>query len=502
MDVVVLVEIIVLFFRERLEKFAELMPAFHLMANMPTALGAIGTSFNFNVDPSLTLGVGSIGGSSLSGPLTPFHLLDIKTLAEKQEHLEWLKNPPSVYFNRNCTEQALVDLAQKSNLKRALIVTDKVMVKMGYVRRLEQSLEKLGFECEVFDDINPDPDMVSVRKGVAMCNAFRPDTMVCLGGGSPMDAGKFIRVLYEHPDTSVEDLAARFVELRKRTQAFPQHGTKIHSLVCIPTTSGTASEVTPFSVITDDSGHKLPLFSYSMTPDIAIVDSSYCDHLPKSLIAYAGLDAITHAVESYVSVAANDFTMPSAIRGLKLVYDNLLKSYNVGDHRSRELVHNGSTIAGLSFANAYLGICHSLAHQVGAAFHIPHGLANAVLLPYVMEFNAVDKPTRMAIYPTYGTPQSMKRYAELGRSIGCEGATDNEVAANFAKAFINLGKEMGVPTSFRDAGIDEKKYESLIGKMAEDAFDDQCTPGNPRFPLVKELEVILRKAFRGDDIHF
>ncbi len=488
--------------RERLNRFAKKMPAFHLMANMPTALGAIGTSFNFNVDPSLTLGVGSIGGSSLSGPLTPFHLLDIKTLAERQEHLEWLKNPPSVYFNRNCTEQALVDLANNSSLKRCVLITDKMMVQLGHVHRIQTIMEKLGFECAVFDDINPDPDMTSVRKGVNLCNSFRPDTMVCIGGGSPMDAGKFIRVIYEHPEISIEDLAARFVELRKRTQSFPQQGSKIHTLVCIPTTSGTASEVTPFSVITDDHGHKHPLFSYSMTPDIAIVDSSYCDNLPKSLIAYAGLDAITHAVESYVSVAANDFTMPSAVRGLKLVFNNLAQSYNVGDHHSRELVHNGATIAGLSFSNAYLGICHSLSHQIGGAFHLPHGLVNAILLPYVMEYNAVEKPTRMGIYPTYGSPQSLKRYAELGRAVGCSGNNDKEVATNFVIAFQRLCTQLGVPKSFKEVGVDANKFEQVVPQLAEQAFDDQCTPGNPRFPLVTELQGILRNSFYGKDIEF
>lgn len=488
--------------RTHLLKFAHAMPAFHLMANMPTALGAIGTSFNFNVDPSLTLGVGSIGGSSLSGSLTPFHLLDIKTLAERQEHLEWLKNPPSVYFNRNCTEQALVDLKANKSFKKVIIVTDKTMKKLGHIDRLVKILQSLDFQISIFDDINPDPDMDCIRKGVQACNTFQPDVMLCLGGGSPMDAGKCIRVLYENPTVSMEDLAARFVELRKRTQAFPESGTKIKSLVCVPTTSGTASEVTPFAVITDDEGHKHPLFSYSMTPDIAIVDSSYCDALPKSLIAFAGLDAITHAVESYVSVAANDFTMPSALRGLKLVFNNLEASYFVGDHRSRELVHNGATIAGLSFANAYLGICHSLSHQIGGKFHVAHGLANAILLPYVMEYNATSKPTRMGIYPSYGSPVSLQRYAELGRAIGCTGANDAEICQDFVNKFQGLCQQLQVPKTFKELGIDERVYEEAIAALAEQAFDDQCTPGNPRFPLVKELEEILRSAYHGKVLTF
>lgn len=284
--------------QQRLDAFARAVPAFHLFANMPTSFGAIGTSYNFHVDPSLTLGVGSIGGSSISGSLTPFHLLDIKTVAEKQEHMEWYKNPPAIYFNRNCMEEALNDLTTAkgtgdSRLHRAMIVTDTKMVEMGFVGRLQTALEERGFVCSVFDSVAPDPDMHCIREGVQACKSFKPDTMVCIGGGSPMDAGKFIRVLYEHPDLHIDDLSARFVELRLRTNEFPEAGDMIHKLVCIPTTSGTASEVTPFSVVTDDEGHKQPIFSYRMTPDMAIIDSSFTDHLPKTLVAHAGLDVST-----------------------------------------------------------------------------------------------------------------------------------------------------------------------------------------------------------------
>eukprot|EP00600_Ochromonadales_sp_CCMP1393_P006771 CAMPEP_0174966754 /NCGR_PEP_ID=MMETSP0004_2-20121128/7206_1 /TAXON_ID=420556 /ORGANISM="Ochromonas sp., Strain CCMP1393" /LENGTH=871 /DNA_ID=CAMNT_0016215815 /DNA_START=175 /DNA_END=2790 /DNA_ORIENTATION=- len=489
--------------RSRLEKFAMTIPAFHLMANMPTALGAIGTSFNFNVDPSLTLGVGSVGGSSLSGSLTPFHLLDIKTLAEKQEHMEWYKNPPALYFNRNCTEEALNDLVEKhEGLSRALIVTDKMMSELGHVQMLRKMLEQRGFFVDVFDDINPDPDMDCVRAGVKVCESHRPDVMVCLGGGSPLDAGKFIRVLYENPEVSIRDLSARFVELRKRTQAFPDAGNKIHHLVCIPTTSGTASEVTPFSVITDDDGMKQPLFSYKMTPDLAIVDSQYTDKLPRSLVANAGLDAITHAVEAYVSVAANDFTSPHALRATRMLFENLEASYLTGAPEAREQVHHAATIAGLAFSNSFLGVCHSLSHKLGAKFHLPHGMTNAVLLPYVIEYNSALNPTRMGIYPSYSSPHALTKYAELAKIIKCEGTSELELTLAFAKRFQQLAKTLGVPASFQEAGVSEQELLSNLSEIAEEAFDDQCSPANPRFPLAKELEQVLLNAYYGAELKF
>ena len=485
--------------RNRLEKFAIEMPAFHLMANMPTSLGAVGTAFNFNVEPSMTLGVGTIGGSSMSGCLTPFQLLDIKTLAEKQDHMEWLKNPPSVYFHRYCMKEALQDLAMKNEgLSRALIVTDRCMKQLGYVSRLTAALDSMGFEWAIFDEVNPDPDMNCVRAGIRACESFQPDTIICLGGGSPMDAGKFIRVLYEHPDVSLDDLSARFVELRKRTMPFPDHGSKIRKVVCIPTTSGTASEVTPFSVITSDSGHKHPTFSYKMTPDIAIVDSQFTEHIPKTLIAHAGLDAVTHAVESYVSVVANDFTKSQSMQAVKMLFENLQESYEEGTPTSREKVHHASTIAGLAFSNAFLGICHSLSHQIGAKFHLSHGLTNAVLLPYVIQYNASEKPTRMAYYPTYTHAEAAERYADIARTLCCNGSTTEELVSQLVARFQELSLALNVPTTFRDVGIDEDKYMSLVEEMAENAFDDQCTGANPRLPVREELALLLRQAYYGE----
>lgn len=486
--------------QDRLDLFALTMPAFHLMANMPSAFGAIGTAFNFNVDPSFTLGVGSIGGSSLSGPLSPMNLLDIKTLADKEEHIQWFKIPPKIYYNRNCLEDALNDLSEEKTLKRALVVTDRPMVEMGYAARLTRALEDRGYTTHVFSGIAPDPDMDCVRRGVQECESFKPDMMICLGGGSPMDAGKFIRVQYEHPGINIDDLAARFIELRLRTQIFPNTGLKMKKLICIPTTSGTASEVTPFSVITDDQGHKRPLFSYTLTPDMAIIDSSFTDKLPKSLISFAGIDAITHAVEAFVSVAQNDFTSPYALRALRLLFDNLHDSYHNNSISAREAVHHGASIAGLAFSNSFLGVCHSLSHQIGSHFHLPHGLCNAILLPYVIEYNATIHPTRMGIYPTYNTPRAMSQYAEIAKYLGCDGANDSELTQQFVDKFQDLCVNLEVPLSFKAAGINEDKFLTHLRAMAEEAFDDQCTGANPRFPLVSELEEVLKRSYYGNDV--
>ncbi len=481
--------------KARLEEFAIRIPAFHLMANMPTSLGAIGSSYNFNVSPSLTLGVGSIAGSSLSGNLTPEHLLDIKTLAEGQAHMEWIKNPPAIYFNRNCTEEALDDLVKNKDIKKVLIVTDKIMGELGYVKRVTTALENRGFVVNIFDEIKPDPDMKTVRSGVEICKSFKPDSIICLGGGSPLDGGKMIKVFYENPDVSIDDLAARFVELRKRTIPFPDHKNLIKKLICIPTTSGTGSEITPFAVITDDDGNKHPIVSYRLTPDMSIIDSSFTDKLPKSLIANAGLDAITHAIESYVSVVSNDFTSPNALKALKLLFNNLTDSYTLNKLEAREAVHHGASLAGIAFSNAYLGITHSLSHKVASKFHTPHGLTNAIILPHVIRYNAVKNPTRQGYYPGYTHPQAIERYAEIAKMLNLEGDTDEELTEALINKFETLAKDLNVPMSFSKIGINKYEYFESVHDLALNSFDDQCTLGNPRFPLVEELEDILMKAY-------
>eukprot|EP01025_Chloroclados_australasicus_P011779 TRINITY_DN1521_c1_g3_i1.p1 TRINITY_DN1521_c1_g3~~TRINITY_DN1521_c1_g3_i1.p1 ORF type:complete len:930 (+),score=76.23 TRINITY_DN1521_c1_g3_i1:144-2933(+) len=488
--------------QSRMEDFAMKMPVGRVLTNMPTSLSAIGTAFNFNMDPSFTLGVGTHAGSSISTNVGPQNLLNIKTVATRQQHMEWFNNPPQIYFNRNCLEDALRDTsryyADGRRAQKALIVTDTIMEKLGYVDRVAKTLKQQGFAVQIFDDIKPDPDIETVRKGVQACEAFKPDLMVCLGGGSPMDAGKFIRVCYEHPHIQLEDASARFIELRKRTCEFPQLGSKIHKLVCIPTTSGTASEITPFSVITDDDGQKYPLFSYRLTPDIAIVDSSFCDKLPKGLIANAGVDAITHATEAFVSVAHNDFTEVHSLKALKLLFDNLPESFEKGTTKARDAVHRGATLAGLAFSNSFLGINHSLSHKVGAAFHLPHGLTNAILMRYVIKYNAVENPTRMGIYPSYDHPVAAERYAQIARHLGLRGETKEDLINAYCDKIIELMNTLNMPTSFKDAGIDERQYLHKLNDIAIASFDDQCTGANPRFPLVEELKEILIDAYYGN----
>lgn len=487
---------------KRVTRFAEQIPAGRVFANMPTSISAIGTAFNFEIDPSFTLGVGTHAGSSTSDNIGPMHLLNIRTVATRQDHMEWYKNPPSLYFARGCLEDALSDCAKQyeegKRLKRCLIVTDKVMGTMGYTKRVEEALEENGFTVSIFDDVLPDPDMATVRKGVKKCEEFQPDLMVCLGGGSPMDAGKFIRVKYEHPELSLEDAAVRFLELRKRTSPFPQPGSKIRKLVCIPTTSGTASEVTPFSVITDDEGMKHPLFSYRLTPDMAIVDASFCDKLPKSLIALPGIDAISHATESYVSLASNEFTETHSLKALKLLFDNLEESYHEGTLASREAVHHGATIAGLAFSNSFLGIAHSLSHKIGANYHLPHGLCCGIVLPHVIRYNACKSPLRMGIYPGYDHPMALKRYAQIARNLGLSGETDEELMEAFISRLESLMKTMNVPTTLHQAGVPEDAFFEKLDEMALQAFDDQCTPANPRFPLVEELKELLKLSYYGN----
>mmetsp|Transcript_21414 Transcript_21414/g.33813 ORF Transcript_21414/g.33813 Transcript_21414/m.33813 type:complete len:901 (-) Transcript_21414:166-2868(-) len=489
---------------ERVNQFALAVPAGRILHNMPTSLGAIGTAFNFNVDPSFTLGVGTKAGSSVSTNVGPLNLVNIKTVATRQEHTEWFQNPPKIYFNRNCLEDALRDAsnvyANGSRDKRCLIITDHTMVGLGQATRVGDILKAQGFSVEVFDEVKPDPDMKTVHAGVKACESFKPDMIVCLGGGSPMDAGKFIRVVYEHPELHVEDAASRFIEIRKRTSPFPKLGSKVHRLVCIPTSSGTASEVTPFAVITDDDGMKHPVFSYQLTPDIAIIDSSFCDKLPKSLVANAGVDAITHATEAFVSVAANEFTESHAIKAIQLLFDNLPMSYQKGDIKARENVHHAASLAGLAFSNSFLGITHSLSHKVGAAFHLPHGLTNAILMPHVIRYNASDSPMRMGIYPGYDHPVAKSRYAQIARSIGCSGSDGDELVEAYCQRIMDLMSELDMPMTFQEAGISEENFLRELDNIAIAAFDDQCTPANPRFPLTSELKLILLDAYYGRQV--
>jgi acetaldehyde dehydrogenase/alcohol dehydrogenase len=479
----------------RVEAYVKCVPVGRVIVNAPTSLTAIGTAFNFAVDPSFTLGVGTHAGSSVSAALTPTHLLNTVIAAERQKHMEWFNLPRRIFFNRGCLEEALQSCAGPDEnglcTTRAIVVTDPGMVQCGHVDRLVDALKKIGHTVDVFSAVSPDPDMACIRRGVKACESFRPDIMFCLGGGSPIDAGKFIRVQYEHPDLTVDQAATRFIELRKRTNPFPKMGSMIRKLIAIPTTSGTGSEVSPFTVITGDDGMKYPIASYHLTPDMAICDSTFCDGLPQGLIANAGIDAVTHAIEAYVSVAQNDFTKQHCIEALKLLFANLPTSYNVGTPKSRDRVHRGATIAGIAFSNSFLGVCHSLAHKVGAHFHLPHGMTNSILLPHVIRYNATDTPTRMGVYPSYNYPKAVKRYGELAQAVGASSNT----AEGLIEELKKLSQALHLPQSFKEAGVSKEEYVAALDEIAEDAFDDQCTPCNPRFPLIPELKEVLMNAY-------
>lgn len=387
--------------KERESAFVKSVPVGRVLINSPTSLAAIGSAFNFEIDPSFSIGVGTLAGSSVSNNVGPLHLINLINVAERQEHIEWFNLPGRIFFNRGCLEEGLRECgktyANGERDQRVMIVSGRVNKKLGYVDRVANNLKSQGFVVDEFLDTHADPDMECIRKGVEACERFKPDLMIALGGGSPIDAAKMIRLSYEHPELTLTEAASRFIELRKRTVQFPYLGSKVRRLVTIPTTSGTGSEVSPFTVITDDSGHKFPIASFKLTPDVAICDSTLCDTLPKSLVANAGVDAITHAIESYVSVAQNDFTKMHSLEALELLFENLVESYEEGTAKARDCVHRGSTLAGIAFSNAFLGINHSLAHKVGAEFHLPHGLTNAILLQHVIRYNADKKPTRYVI---------------------------------------------------------------------------------------------------------
>jgi len=483
----------------RIRAFEEAMPANHLIVNMPSAVGAVGLGYNFNINPSMTIGVGSQAGSSTSDNVTPLHLVNIKKMSLMREHIEWFKIPV-MYFNKNCTREALNDLGKVNPdgavNRKVLLVTDPFMEQIGYVDRICSYLTELGMSISIFSDVPPDPSITVVMKGVEACKAAQPDIIVALGGGSPMDAAKMMRVLYEHPELKLKDLAARFLELRQRTAGFPEAGTKVKQLICIPTTSGTGSEVTPFSVITDTDGQKYPLVSYRMTPDVAIVDPQFTEVLPKQLIAFAGFDALVHAVESTVSVFSSDYTRPLSTHAAVMLMDHLENSWN-GNQEAREKVHHAAAIAGMAFSNAFLGINHSMSHALGGEFHIPHGLANAVLFDVVIRYNAVKSPMRMAAFANYKYPQALEGYAALARSTGVPEANQATMVEGFIDRTTKLRKAIGIPLTIQEAKVPEADFLAKVDYLAAKAFDDQCTGTNPRYPLISELRELFMHAYYG-----
>jgi len=485
---------------ERVKLFGEKMKTARILINTPASQGGIGDLYNFKLAPSLTLGCGSWGGNSISENVGPKHLINKKTVAKRAENMLWHKLPKSIYFRRGSLPIALEEIAG-DGAKRAFIVTDRFLFNNGYADQVTRVLKAHGVETEIFFEVEADPTLSIVRKGAAQMHSFKPDVIIALGGGSPMDAAKIMWVMYEHPETHFEELALRFMDIRKRIYKFPKMGVKA-SLVAITTTSGTGSEVTPFAVVTDDTtGLKYPLADYALTPDMAIVDANLVMDMPKSLSAFGGLDAVTHALEAYVSVLANEYSDGQALQALKLLKENLPASYHEGAKNpiARERVHNAATIAGIAFANAFLGVCHSMAHKLGSEFHIPHGLANALLISNVIRYNANDNPTKQTAFSQYDRPQARRRYAEIADHLGL-GLPGDRTAAKITALLSWLDEiktDLGIPKSIREAGVQESDFLAKIDKLAEDAFDDQCTGANPRYPLIAELKQIMLDSFYG-----
>ncbi|MCP3127161.1 bifunctional acetaldehyde-CoA/alcohol dehydrogenase [Shewanella sp. KJ2020] len=481
---------------ERVKTFGFRMKTARILINTPASQGGIGDLYNFKLAPSLTLGCGSWGGNSISENVGPSHLINKKTVAKRAENMLWHKLPSSIYFRRGSLPIALEELSDK---KRALIVTDRFLFNQGYCDETIRILKAQGLETEIFYDVEADPTLAIVRQGAKVAQSFKPDVIIALGGGSPMDAAKIIWVMYEHPDVDFADLALRFMDIRKRIYKFPKMGAKA-MMVAIPTTSGTGSEVTPFAVVTDEqTGKKYPIADYQLTPNMAIVDPNLVMHMPKSLTAFGGIDAVTHALEAYVSVMANEYSDGQALQALDLLCKYLPDAYNLGSQSpiAREKVHNGATIAGIAFANAFLGICHSMAHKLGAEFHLAHGLANALLISNVIRFNATDLPTKQAAFSQYDRPKALCRYAAIADHLQLGGTSDEEKVEKLLEKIEQLKKTLGIPASIQEAGVNEADFLAKLDEVAEDAFDDQCTGANPRYPLINELKQLLLDSYYG-----
>ena len=477
-------------------KYGEEMKVGRVIANSPSSQGAIGDIYNTNT-PSLTLGCGSFGRNSTTSNVSSVNLINKKRIAQRRVNMQWFKIPPKIYFEKDSVQY----LQAMPNISRAFIVTDPTMIQLGYVDKVLYYLRKRESycHCEIFSEVEPDPSVETIQNGVRAMNAFQPDVIIALGGGSAIDAAKGMWLFYENPETSFDGLRLKFMDIRKRAFHFPNLGKKTQ-MVAIPTTSGTGSEVTSFSVITDkkNGNIKYPLADYELTPDVAIIDPQFVSTMPKSITADTGMDVLTHAIEAYVSVMATDYTDGLAIKAIELIFHYLPRSWrNANDAEAREKVHNASCIAGMAFSNAFLGINHSLAHKLGGEFHIPHGRANAVLLPHVIAYNA-QKPSKFTIFPKYDKFIADKRYAQIARYLGLGGETQEEQIANLIAAIRGLMKELHVPMSIRECGVDEKAFMDALPGLSERAFEDQCTTANPRYPLVSELAEIYRKAYYGE----
>ncbi|PWL50858.1 MAG: bifunctional acetaldehyde-CoA/alcohol dehydrogenase [Clostridiales bacterium] len=485
--------------RAKLDTFAARMKTCRILVNTPSAQGGIGDLYNFKLAPSLTLGCGSWGGNSVSENVGVKHLLNIKTVAERRENMLWFRVPQKVYIKKGCLPVALDELRTVRNAKKAFIVTDSFLYKNGYTKAITDKLDEMGITHTTFYNVAPDPTLACAREGAAQMRAFEPDCIIAVGGGSAMDAGKIMWVLYEHPEADFEDMAMRFVDIRKRVYTFPKMGEKAY-FIAVPTTAGTGSEVTPFAVITDEvSGIKYPLADYELMPNMAIVDADMMMNAPKGLTSASGIDAVTHALEAYAAMLATDYTDGLALRSLKMIFEYLPRAYDNGpnDPEAREKMANAATMAGMAFANAFLGVCHSMAHKLGAFHHLPHGVANALMIDEVLRFNAAEVPAKMGTFPQYDHPHTLARYAEIADYLKLPGKSDAEKLESLIAAIDELKAKIGIKPTIRDYGIDEKDFLDRLDAMTEQAFDDQCTGANPRYPLMSEIKQMYLNAYYG-----
>lgn len=487
--------------QDKIEKFYSTMKTCRVLINTPSSQGGIGDLYNFKLNPSLTLGCGSWGGNSVSENVGIKHLLNIKTVAERRENMLWFRTPEKVYIKRGCLPVALEELKNVMNKKKVFIVTDSFLFQNGYTKPITDKLDELGIEHTTFSNVAPDPNLACAIEGTRAMNEFKPDAIIAVGGGSAMDAGKIMWVMYEHPEVDFLDMAMRFMDIRKRVYTFPKMGEKAY-FIAVPTSAGTGSEVTPFAVITDDkTGTKYPLADYELLPKMAIVDANMMMNAPKGLTSASGIDAVTHCLEAYASMMATEYTDGLAIESLKNIFKYLPRAYENGanDPEAREKMANAATMAGMAFANAFLGVCHSMAHKLGAYHHIAHGIANALMIDLVLRFNAAEVPEKMGTFPQYDHPHTLRRYAEVAEALGFGGANDQESLDNLIREIDILKEKIGIKKTIRDYGVDEQYFLEKLDEMSEQAFDDQCTGANPRLPLISEIKDMYLKAYYGGE---
>ena len=485
--------------REKIDFHASRMKTGRILINTPSSQGGIGDLYNFKLAPSLTLGCGSWGGNSVSENVGVKHLMNVKTVAERRENMLWFRSPEKLYIKKGCLAVALDELKNVMGKKKVFIVTDSFLYSNGYTKPITDKLDEMGITHTTFFNVAPDPTLGCAKEGAAAMKAFQPDCIIALGGGSAMDAGKIMWVMYEHPEADFMDMAMRFIDIRKRIYGFPKMGEKAY-FIAVPTSAGTGSEVTPFAVITDEkTGVKYPLADYELMPNMAIVDADMMMNAPKGLTSSSGIDAVTHALEAYAAMLATEYTDALALRALKSIFEYLPRAYDNGpnDPVAREKMGNAATMAGMAFANAFLGVCHSMAHKLGAFHHLPHGVANALMIEQVLRFNAEETPKKMGTFSQYAYPHTMARYAEVADYLGLKGKDDKDKLEALIKAVNDLKERVGIKKTIKEYGIDEGQFLKTIDEMTEQAFDDQCTGANPRYPLMSEIKEMYLKAYYG-----